>query len=134
MLSDLIFRLRSIFRKKAVEDELDEEMRFHMERESEALMRQGIGAGEAQRRVAMDFGGVEQMKEECREAGGTRLLESTLQDLRYAARGLRKSPIFALTAILTLGLCIGANSAIFTVMNALLLKDLPVAHPQDCAR
>src|SRR5205085_9826657 len=76
------------------------------------------------------FGGVEQMKEDCRDARGTTLVESIEQDLRYAARGLRKSPGFAIAAILILGLAIGANTAVFSVMNALLLKELPVEHPE----
>ncbi len=128
MLSDLRYRLRALFGRKHMEAELDEELRLHVEREAEKYRRAGMSEEEARRRARMAFGGHEQMKEDVREARGTSLIENTMQDARYALRQLRANPVFATVMILTLALAIGANSAIFSVVEGVLLRKLP--YPQ----
>lgn len=134
MLSDLWIRVRTLFRRKAVETELDEELRFHLERQVEKYMRSGLSREEAHRRACMEFGGVELAKEECRDARGVRLLEVLWQDVRYSVRLLCKSPGFTTVAVLTLALGIGANTAIFSLLNGLVLRDLPVPHAEQLVR
>ena len=134
MLSDLIFRLRSLFRRKAVERELDDELRFHLERQVEKYVRAGHSREEALRRTRLEFGGLAQVKEDCRESRGVTLLETVVQDIRYALRQLRRTPGFTITVLLTLALGIGANAAIFTLVNSVLMKNLPVADPKMLVR
>jgi predicted permease len=130
-LSDIRYRVRALFFRASVEQELDDELRFHIERETEKYERQGISHAAALRRARLEFGGVEQMKEESRDTRGTGHLESIARDLRYAIRSLKNRPAFTLTVIATLALGIGANTAIFTLVDALLLRPLPVQHPEQ---
>ncbi len=118
-----------IFRRSEITSELDEELRAHVQNRADDLVRSGLPRAEAERRARIEFGGHEKFKEECREALGTRLLEVFLQDLRFSVRMLRKSPGFAAVAILTLALGIGANTAIFTLLDQILLRMLPVKDP-----
>ncbi len=125
MLNDLRFRLRALFRRRAVEAELDEELRFHFENEVEKHKSRGMTPEEARRRARLSFGGHDQIKEDCREARGTSLLESCLHDLRYGLRFLGKNPGFSIIAALTLSLGVGASAIIYSLVDTILLRPLP---------
>ncbi len=129
--SDLRYRFRAIFRRAEVERELDDELRDHLERESEKLVRRGLDAADATRRARLEFGGVDQVKEDVRDARGVRAFESVMRDLRYAVRGLRTHPGFTLAVIATLALGIGANTAMFGVIDRLMFR--PPAYMHDPA-
>lgn len=129
MLKRIKMRWRALFRKAQLEQELDEELRFHLEREAEQNRRSGMNPDDAHFSALKSFGPLERSKEECRDARGLRLLEEFLQDLRYGCRLLAKNRSVTLIAIVTLALCIGANTAIFSVVNAFLLRPLPYGNP-----
>jgi hypothetical protein len=130
LLSDVTYRVRALFRGRAMDDDLDAELRFHLDRQAEEFERQGMSRDAAMRRARLAFGGLEPMKEATRDARGTQFAESLLQDLRYAVRVLRREPVFTIGIIAILTLGIGANTATFTVVNALLVRTLPVADPE----
>src|SRR5215475_2859286 len=124
-------RLRSIFRRDRVERELDDELRYHIERQIEENIAKGMTPEEARHAALRVMGGVKRRKEECRDMRRVNFIETTLQDLRYAIRVLRRSPGFTTVAILSLALGIGANAAIFQLLDAVRLRSLPVINPQE---
>ena len=117
-----------LFRRRRMEEQLEKELRFHVEQHAADLIAQGVPAAEARRKARLAIGGPEQVKEECRDARGTRWLEDFLQDLRHALRAIRLQPGFAVIALLTIALGIGATTVMFTVINGVLLK--PLAYPE----
>jgi predicted permease len=125
MLADLRFRLRALFNRNALERELDDELRFHLEHEIEKHVRAGMSRADAERTARMAFGGVERIKDDTRDARGLVFVDTMMQDLRYALRGLRASPGFAAAVILTLGLGVGANAAMFGIVDRLLFRPPP---------
>jgi predicted permease len=125
---------RRVLQKSRQEAQLQKELQEHLERQTADYMCSGMNEAEARRNARVSFGGVEQIKEECRDARGTRWAESIWQDIRFAARTLYKSPGFAFAAICTLALGTGASTSIFSVTDAVLLRPLPYRNPQQIVR
>ena len=124
-------RVRGMLRADVVDRELDDEVRFHIEMEAKRLEREGVHPAEARRLALVRFGGVERFKEQARDARGTRIVEDGMQDVRYGLRMLAKNPVFTLVAVVTLALGIGANTAIYTVVESVLLDPLPFRSPDE---
>jgi macrolide transport system ATP-binding/permease protein len=126
--------LQRLFSRKRAENDLDRELRFHFESQVADKISSGISESEARRLTRLEFGGIDQIKEDCRESRGSQWLESIVQDVRYGLRQLRKSPGFTLTVVVTLALGIGANTSIFTLVHSVLERSLPVSDPSHLYR
>jgi predicted permease len=124
-------RLRALFRRGQADAELDEELQFHLDLAIEHGMDRGLSFREARYDALRAMQGLQQRKEECRDARGVAFIENLMRDIIYATRVLRKSPIFAATAVLSLTLGIGATTAIFQLLDAVRLQTLPVRDPQQ---
>jgi putative ABC transport system permease protein len=131
LLSDIRYRLRALFRRADVERELEEELRFHIEREADKQLCEGHSPEEAMRRARIAFGGVDVVKEASREGRGLSWLETMRQDLRYGLRSLGRSPAFSTGVILTLALGIGANAVMFGIVDRLLFRAPPLLRAPD---
>jgi predicted permease len=129
-LRQLRLRLRSLVSGAAVDRELDDELQFHIDRQTESNISRGMNRDEARRAALLAFGGVEQRKEECRDTRRVSWLLDAVRDTRYGLRLLARNPVFATAAVLSLGIGIGANVAMFSVVDALLWKKLPVPQPE----
>ena len=130
-MHDLWLRLRAIFFKNRVEAELDDELEFHLEMETRKNIQAGMTEKEARRQARLEFGHASIVKEDCRDERRINPIETLRQDVRYALRGLRRTPTFALTVIATIGLGLGVNTALFTIFNTYVLKPLAVQDPNS---
>src|SRR5687768_15628365 len=124
-------RLRSLLRSGRVEQELTEEFRYHLERTTDEYVASGLSPSDARSQALRDMGGLDQRKEECRDASGLTMVHGLRQDVIYALRGLRKSPGFSAVAILSLAVGIGTTTSIFTFVSAVFLRPLPYPAPEQ---
>jgi putative ABC transport system permease protein len=127
-------RLRSLFHRTQADQELDEELRDHVERKTEEYVAKGLTAEEARRQALLEMGGIEKRKEECRDTRGVTLIESLLQDMRYGLRRLRRNRGFTVVAAITLALGIGGTTVVFSLLDSVLLRPLPYPHSERLYR
>ena len=131
MLDDLRFRMRTLFRRDAAEDDLDDELRFHLERAAEQHEARGLSPREARRRARLEFGQVDVVKDDCRQSWGIRQLDALHQDVVHALRLIRKHPALSAVAAVSLAIGIGLNTALFALLDATILRRLPVDRPEQ---
>src|SRR5215472_7237441 len=130
-LKELRLSIRSLFRRRQEERQLNDELQFHLERQIEQNLAAGMPLEEARHAALRLFGGLQQTKEECRDMRRTKLIETIIQDLRYGLRMLAKNPGVTVVVVLSLAIGVGANTAIFSLLNAVVLKALPIHHPEQ---
>jgi predicted permease len=130
-MTDLMLRLRALVSRQRAESDLDDELSFHLEMEERKKRLEGVPEAEARRQARVAFHGVERVREECRDARGLRWAEDLARDVRYGWRVLRKTPGFSLIALASLAIGIGANTAVFSLVDRVLLRRLPVRNPQE---
>ena len=128
-IRSVVSRLQAMFRRRALDERIDEELRFHVEMQTEENISRGMSPAEARRQALLTSGGLEQTKESHRDVRGLQFLESVLQDLRFAVRSFRRSPGSTAAAVATLALGLGVGTAVFSVVNALLFKPLQYKDP-----
>jgi predicted permease len=131
LVSRLRCWLKAMLHRSRMESEMDSELRFHLQSFADDLICRGVPREEALRRAHLEFGGIEQKKEECRDARGMNFIESLIQDLRYGLRTVRRSPGFTTVATLTLALGIGSTTSMFSVVKAVMLSPLPFSQPEN---
>jgi predicted permease len=130
-MSDLLLRLKALFLRNRVERDLDDEVEFHVEMQTRKNVAAGMPQSEARRLARIEFGGETRIKEQCRDERRISFFETLFQDTRYALRGFRKTPLFALTVIATIALGLGINTAVFTIFNAYVLRPIAVVDPHS---
>jgi predicted permease len=130
VLSRVHSLLRALTSRNHFEDGMSNELRFHIEQYTEDLVRSGVSPEEASRRARMEFGGLNSIKADCRQARGLQFFDELAREFRYSVRLLRKAPGFTATALLTLAVCVGANLTIFAVIDSVLLRRLPFPEPE----
>src|SRR6478736_5787681 len=123
-------QLLNWFRRRDLENDLDRELKYHVDRRVSDLMLSGLPEPEARRKAKLELGGVTQVREEVRDIWLTRWLRDFVYDLRFSARSFRRSPSFTATAVLSLALGIGATTALYSLVDQLVLRALPVDHPE----
>ncbi|MGD1068884.1 MAG: ABC transporter permease [Bryobacteraceae bacterium] len=133
MAGDLLYRMRALLRRRACESDLDAELRFHIEHRTQVHMEAGLPPEEAERRARLELGGVEQVKEKCRDQRGTRLLDSLWQDLGFGIRVFRRNRLFSAVVVLSLALGIGMTSALFSMVYAMLIAPFPYRDASNIA-
>ncbi len=128
---DLLLRLRTLAHRRRAESELEEEVSFHLEMEARKNRAEGMSASQARQAASIQFGGVEQVREQCRDVRGLVFLESLVRDLHWGAHMLRKTPLFTAVAVASLAIGIGANTTVFSLLDTVLLRLLPVRSPEQ---